>query len=101
MPDTLNGAPFTVIVEIVKFAVPAFDKVTVEFVLLPTMALPTPNAKGLTTSCGWGVAVLAETLISVSVAAVLPGAEPLNHTTKFAVWPEASVSGYVSPEIVN
>src|SRR5271157_2765871 len=111
-PEMLKGAPLMLMSEIVKSAAPAFDRVMVEEVLLPTVALPASNAAGLTTSCGWGAAALAETLIcadfvsvaagwKLRVAAVLPGVAPLNHTTKFAVWPAARVSGKVNPEIAN
>ena len=60
------------IIEIVKSAVPAFDKVMLEAVLLPTVALPASSTAGLTTSCGCGVAALAETLICTAAAPASP-----------------------------
>jgi len=111
MPETLKGAPLRVISEIVKSAVPAFDRVTVEEVLLPIVALPASSTAGLTRSWGCAGAAVAVALTTaapsvsgawkVMVAAVLPGAAPLNQARKFTVWPGARVKGKVNPEIVN
>src|SRR5271170_3057508 len=109
IPVTLKGAPTIVSTEIVKSDVPTFDSVMFEVVLLPTVALPASRFAGLTVNCGCGVASVAETGITaladglwkVRVPAVLPGAEPLNHTKKLAVCAGASVNGKAIPEIVN
>ena len=111
IPVTLKGAPRTVIMEIVRSAVPVFDNVMFEVVLLPTVALPASRFVGLTVNLGCGVAAVAATGIAavtdalspwkVSVPVVLPVAEPVNHTRKFAVCAGASVKGKVKPEIVN
>jgi hypothetical protein len=40
IPETPNGAPLTVINEIVRFAPPAFDMLSVLLSVVPTFALP-------------------------------------------------------------
>ena len=112
MPETLKGAPLTLIIETFRSALPLFESVTFVLVLLPTAALPASRLDGLTASCGAGVAATADTPIctgamlplaawKVKVPESLPAADPVNQTSKLVVCPAVRVNGKFTPEIVK
>ena len=114
IPDTPKAAPETVITEIVRSALPAFVKVTAEFLVAPVVTVPKFTLAGLMLNCGFGptaipvrgtaavdVAPVESLNVSVSVPVIVPLALLVNDTLTLDVWPAASVNGRVTPEMEN
>jgi hypothetical protein len=114
IPLTPNAAPETVIIEIVKSAVPAFVNVTAEVLDVPVVTFPKLTLAGLMLSCGFATKVVAVIgtvavdvapaallKLSVSVPVTVPPELLLNHTVAVATCPAASVNGKVTPVMEN
>lgn len=111
MPETPNGAPFTVITLILRSEEPVLVSVTGEDALVPIVTAPKLRVLGAGVS--WAPATVAVALrltgaeiepvsvFSTSIPLTPPFVLPLKDTERFAVDPAASESGKLTPEMVN
>ena len=111
-PFTANKDPFTLMEEIVKFAVPVLFKTRPAVPLVPTVTVPKLIALGVTDNCGCVAAAavaerfattgeLPESPVTVSVPVILPAAVASTTTLKLLDWPTASATGMLIPETLN
>jgi hypothetical protein len=111
IPETPNGAPFTLIIEMFRSEPPVFVRVKLAESLVPIVTEPKPTLAGFTLSCACaGVAFAASatgpekapaSVFKDKVALTGPVEVPLKETIRFAVEPEGREKGNVSPENVN
>ena len=105
IPEMLNPVPVTLTEEMVKLAEPPFDRVIVWELLVPVETLPKAALDGVTDICGCApvpvmemvVGELGALLAMVMVPFALPPLVGANCAENEVAWPEASVTGVVSP----
>jgi hypothetical protein len=110
-PLALNPAPFTVTLESVTFALPAFVTVTACELLLPTNTLPKSRLLALAVNSAVAAVALpvaeitsgelGASLFSETEPVTFPAAVGANTIAKVALWPGAMLIGSVRPEVPN